>query len=147
LTLHSSYNIKRFGEAGSVDLAVVEDERKEKCRILSRFAERDRWNVDETSFFPSAPPDRSLSTIQMSGKKQSKFRITATVCTNADGSEKFPLHFIGKYKRPRCFNKKDPARMRPPLLYRANKKAWMTSELFSECVQIYLFLSLIQIDH
>lgn len=125
---------RRHGEAASVDLNQVATEKIRMRRILARFATRDRFNVDETSFFPNAPPDRSLCSVQMSGKKKDKFRITATFCTNADGSYKFPVMFIRKSLRPRCFNKKDPARMRPSLYYRANKKAWMTKVLFEESV-------------
>jgi hypothetical protein len=43
---------RRHGEAGSVDTKAVDEER-ERCRkILAKFAPRDRWNFDETSFFP-----------------------------------------------------------------------------------------------
>ena len=39
-------------EAGSVDLATVETEQVQVRGILSKFAPWDRWNFDETSFFP-----------------------------------------------------------------------------------------------
>jgi hypothetical protein len=77
----------------------------------------------------STPPDRVLATKQMSGKKKDKFRITVGVACNADGSEKLPLFFIGKSKKPRCF-KKSPAEH--GFYYRNNKSAWMNGELFEE---------------
>ena len=43
---------RRHGEAGSVDLATVEAEQVRVRGILSKFAPQDRWNFDETSFFP-----------------------------------------------------------------------------------------------
>jgi hypothetical protein len=43
---------RRHGEAGSVDLDAVEVERKRCEEILSKYTPRDRWNFDETSFFP-----------------------------------------------------------------------------------------------
>jgi hypothetical protein len=43
---------RRHGEAGSVDPKAVELERERCHRILAKFAPRDRWNFDETSFFP-----------------------------------------------------------------------------------------------
>jgi len=43
---------RRHGEAGSVDLDAVEIERKRCEEILSKYTPRDRWNFDETSFFP-----------------------------------------------------------------------------------------------
>jgi hypothetical protein len=48
----------------------------------------------------SAPPDQGLASQQMSGKKSSKFRITVGFLCNADGSEKWPIFFIGKSKKP-----------------------------------------------
>ena len=43
---------RRHGEAGSVDLATVEAEQVRVRGILSKFAPRDQWNFNETSFFP-----------------------------------------------------------------------------------------------
>ncbi|XP_076450164.1 uncharacterized protein LOC143286474 isoform X2 [Babylonia areolata] len=42
-----------------------------------------------------------------------------------DGSEKLPLMTIGKFMKPRCFR-----RVKVPVAYKANPKAWMTSEIF-----------------
>ncbi|CAK5275207.1 unnamed protein product [Mycena citricolor] len=123
---------KRHGEAGSVDLEAVEKERKRMRRIMAKYKPEDRWNTDETSFFPSAPPDRTLCAAPVAGQKQDKFRITAVVTCNSTGTEKEPLMFIGKSAKPRAFNRKDPARMHPPSYYRSNKKAWMTGALFDE---------------
>jgi Tc5 transposase DNA-binding domain len=56
--LHSfckTYKIRehrRHGEAGSVDLVAVEAERERCQKILEQFAPRDRFNFDETAFFP-----------------------------------------------------------------------------------------------
>jgi len=49
-----AYNIKehrKHGEAGSVDLEAVEVERRRIAGILEPYAQKDRWNFDETSFF------------------------------------------------------------------------------------------------
>jgi hypothetical protein len=72
----------------------------------------------------------------MSGKKKDKFRITMAFACNADGSERFPPVYIGRSKKPRCFKGRTPAQV--GLYYRSNKKAWMTLELFEECVLITL---------
>jgi DDE superfamily endonuclease len=44
----------------------------------------------------------------MSGKKKDKFHVTIGLACNADGSEKLEPFFIGRSKKPRCFEKKDP---------------------------------------
>uniref|UniRef100_A0A6B0TZ23 Putative tick transposon n=1 Tax=Ixodes ricinus TaxID=34613 RepID=A0A6B0TZ23_IXORI len=59
-----------------------------------------------------------------SGRKVSKERVTVLFCVNMDGSDKRRLFIIGKYKRPRCFKKRECL----PVVYTANGKAWMTQE-------------------
>ncbi len=61
-------------------------------------------------------------------------RISAYVCTNADGSEKLPLAIIGTAKIPRCFRLG-----RPPVPYFSNKTAWSTSQTFQKWFN-YVFL-------
>jgi hypothetical protein len=43
---------KRHGEARSVDLEAVDAEQARCQQITARFAPRDRYNVDETAFYP-----------------------------------------------------------------------------------------------
>lgn len=131
------YKIKEFrrhGEAASVDPTLVETEQKCMWEVLAPFAQKDWWNFDESAFFAFAPPDRGLASKQMSGKKRSKFRISIGFACNADGSEKMPLIFIGKYKQPQCFKKISPTEH--DLYYWNNKKAWMMSVIFEEWVPV-----------
>ena len=126
---------KRHEEAGTVDPAAADAECVRIHEILAAFLPQDRWNFDKSSLFAFAPPDQGLSTKQMKGKKKDKFRLTLGFACNADGSEKLPLFFIGKSKRPQCFKrlkKKTPGD--EGFYYWNNKKAWMTSELFKEWV-------------
>jgi len=123
-----SYQIKEYrqhGEAGSVDVSVVQDERERVSKILSSYHPWDHWNLDETGLFArfvrsvclapwcwhcrfSAPPDHGLTTKQLSGKKREKFQITVTFACNSDGSEKMPAFFIGYSKQLRCFKSRTP---------------------------------------
>jgi len=84
------------GEAGSVDVVHVEQEQERVKGVLGHFNKRDWWNFDETAFFYASCPDRGLSDRQMSGKKQSKKRITVLIGYSATG-EKFQAMFIGKF--------------------------------------------------
>ncbi|GFX11252.1 tigger transposable element-derived protein 6 [Trichonephila clavipes] len=65
-----------------------------------------------------------------------------------DGSEKITPLIIGKSAKPRCFKGINSF----PTKYRSNKKAWMTTELFNECLEnqqnvtISLLTALIIID-
>ena len=55
-------------------------------------------------------------------------RITVLCCANLTGTDKCKLLVIGKSLRPRCFKNINVDNL--PVTYRANKKAWMTSQIF-----------------
>lgn len=74
------------------------------------------------------PPDRGLASVSTPGVKGSKARITVVCVCNADGSDKRHLTFIGRWKSPRCFNKKTPANL--GIDYHSNATSWMTSFIF-----------------
>jgi len=54
----------------------------------------------------------------------------AAVCCNMTGTEKCLLFVTGKLQNPRCFKNVKSL----PVMYKANKRAWMTGELFEEWV-------------
>ena len=129
------HHIKRrmkHGEASSVDIIQVEEELVELRKTLAPYAPQDKYNMDESALYWKASPDRTLASEDLSGTKKEKARITANFCCNADGSDKLPPWFIGTAKRLRCFQQ---ARIRPEnlgIMWRSNKKAWMTSDMFKE---------------
>jgi hypothetical protein len=82
----------------------------------------------------SVSPDQGLAAKQMSGKKVNKFCITVSFACNADGSEKLPIFFIGKSKKPQCFGKGPNKR---GFYYCNNKTAWMTAAYFEESVSYF----------
>ena len=57
-------------------------------------------------------------------------RITIALTANADGSDKLQPFFIGKAKKPRCFDKKSG--QAHGFLHRNNTKVWMTGVFFQE---------------
>ena len=99
-------------------------------RILKEYQPKDIFNADETGFFYKLLPNKTYTYKgdQCSGGKKSKERLTVMVCANMDGSEKSKLLVIGKSLKPRCFKNVNTL----PTEYTANKKAWMTSEVFTE---------------
>ncbi|KAF9221518.1 DDE-domain-containing protein [Gyrodon lividus] len=121
------------GEAASVDQDAVEAERIQCWQLVAKFTPRDSFNVDETGFNPYSPPDRGLTTKQMSGKKKEKFHITIALTCNSDGSEKLKPFFIGKAAKPRCFKQCTPEQR--GFYYWNNKHAWMTGALFEEWIK------------
>ena len=65
--------------------------------------------------------------------KQSKEMLTVLLLENMTGNEKRKLLVIGKAKQPRCFKNVKKLLVR----YVANQKAWMTSKIFREELQLW----------
>ena len=80
-------------------------------------------------------PNRTLARKgeECHGAKKSKERVTLMFCSNADGSEKYPLAVIGKFKNPRCF--KNVTNM--PVHYYAQKNAWMDRYIFKQWLEAF----------
>lgn len=97
--------------------------------IMCKYQPENILNCDESGLFWRMTPDRTLSfkNEKVHGGKQSKERITVLSCVSMTG-EKFPLFVIGKFENPRCFKKV----LHIPVVYHANSKAWMTTDLFRE---------------
>ena len=64
--------------------------------------------------------------------KKQKERVILMSYSSATGMHKLPLMLIGKSANPHCFKNINKAAL--PVLYRAQKNAWMDSYIFSEWV-------------
>ncbi|KAJ2948731.1 hypothetical protein O0L34_g7989 [Tuta absoluta] len=130
---HINYG-KISGEARSVDTNVTHDWiTRVWSKFIEKYAPSDIFNADEAGVFYKLTPDKTLKFKgeKCVGGKLSKERITVLVAANMDGTEKRKLMVIGKSKNPRCF--KNIKKL--PVTYKANKSAWMTSQLFEEEVR------------
>ncbi|KAH9142466.1 hypothetical protein AeRB84_006921 [Aphanomyces euteiches] len=130
------YNIKSrrlYGESASADVSVVESGRAEMLLRTQNFAKADIYNMDETSYFYCSVPTKCMSTKPFNGRKQNKKRITIAITTNASGTCKPPLLFVGPADRPRCFRGATPEELE--VQYASSKKAWMTRSVFGSWVQ------------
>lgn len=88
--------------------------------------------MDETGLFFNCLPDRTLALRgdKCHGGKKAMERLTVVLCCNADGSEKLKPLVIGKFAKPRCM--KNVRMDQLPVVFCANKKAWMTGALFKD---------------
>lgn len=89
------------------------------------------YNADETGLFYKVLPNKTLVSATEAtapGRKISKERITFLACTNASGMHKIKPLVIGKSLNPRAFQNYG----RLPVVYKANKNAWMTLRFFEE---------------
>ena len=90
------------------------------------------YNADESGLYWKALPNKTLAFAhekRAEGYKIKKERITLLLCSNASGSHKLPLLFIGQYKNPRSIRNQKSSL---PLVYKSNKSCWMTKDLFFE---------------
>ena len=89
--------------------------------------------MDETGLFFRALPEKSLAVkgSDCSGGKKSKERITVSLCVNSLGEFEKPL-VIGHALKPRCFRNINPQNL--PVVWTANKKAWMTTAIFTDWI-------------
>ena len=71
--------------------------------------------------------DTTLATETLSGTKKQKARISLAIRSNADGSDKLLLWIIGASMKPRCFAAARVNIDSLDMLWRSNKKAWMTT--------------------
>uniref|UniRef100_A0A8C4XF96 Tigger transposable element-derived protein 4 n=1 Tax=Erpetoichthys calabaricus TaxID=27687 RepID=A0A8C4XF96_ERPCA len=98
--------------------------------IVQDYSPDDVFNADETGLFFKCTPDKTMTFKgePCQGGKKSKEHVTLLLGANMSGLEKLPALLIGKSLKPRCFKNVKSL----PMHYKANKKAWMTSELFSK---------------
>ncbi|KAF0685318.1 Aste57867_22763 [Aphanomyces stellatus] len=129
----SLHMFQLHGEAASADPKIVEDGREVLAAHTSLYDLECIYNMDETGVMYNYQPNTTISNAPRSGSKKDKSRISVVLASNADGSHKLPLTFIGKSKKPRCFGNMNQSAM--AYLYRSNRKAWMTIALFAEWIQ------------
>jgi DDE superfamily endonuclease len=115
----------------------MEEDLKKIREICDLYPLPDIFNMDETSLNYKASPESSLSSQPIPGGKMNKERITANLCCNADGSQKMDPWFIGSAKNPRSFGtgKNHIEVHNLGLVWRYNKKAWMTGNIFREYIR------------
>jgi hypothetical protein len=91
------------------------------------------YNADETGVNFKMLPKKSLASATETsapGHKMKKERITVLFASNASGTHRLPPMCIGKSMKPRALKNIAPNAL--PVFYRAQKSAWMSSDLFEE---------------
>ena len=130
---HQMRYIRAHGEKGSADIKSAEEWTSTILPgLLEEYRPNEVYNADETVLYYRATPDGShcYSHEKISGSKKAMERITVLCCSNLTGTDKCKLLVIGKSLRPRCFKNVNVDNL--PVTYRANKKAWKTSQIFTE---------------
>lgn len=119
------------GESGDVPADVVDDWVQRIPDIVAGYDPKDIFNADETGLCFRALPSKTyaIKGDPCKGTKSAKDRITVLLACSAAGEKLTPL-VIGKSAKPRCFKGREIM----PVTYRHNRKAWMSSVLFTEWI-------------
>lgn len=125
---------KIWSESASVSDNVCTEWKQKLRDLIENYEPKNIFNADETGLFFKCLPDRTMcfKGDACHGGKNSKDRITLFFAANMDGTEKLKPLMIGKSAKPRCFKSIKSF----PMDYRSNKKAWMTSILFDEWLNL-----------
>lgn len=119
------------GEAGAVSEEDINTFKERVKIILQEYEPANVYNADETSLFFRALPNKTLSFKNQKcvGGKLSKERLTVLFCASMAGVKEIPV-VIGKAARPRAFKNIPVAHL--PVIWKSNKRAWMTREIMTE---------------
>lgn len=111
------------GEGGGVDQIAAQSWKANVENICRDYAPENIYNFDESGLFYKSTPKKShlLSSETAQGDKNSKLRLTVALMANFAGNAARPRAF-GRINIETTFN----------LFWRSNKKAWMTTILFTE---------------
>lgn len=119
----------QYERAPDADIAPMSEGLPDLQAIRGAYQSMDIWNANDTDYNYGMSPNQSIARAAQHGRKKNK-RIALLCCTNADGTESFPLFIISTARSPRYFQNKSAAEH--SFDYGHNKKGWMAMPLFSE---------------
>ncbi|CAK9810845.1 Tigger transposable element-derived protein 1 [Anthophora quadrimaculata] len=128
LRRYALHNVKIQGEAASADEAAA----KNYCKVPAKIIDDGGYCPDQTGLFWKKMPSRTFiakSEKIASGFKTAKDRITIILCSNASGARTLKPLIINKILYPRALKGINLAEL--PVHFMANKKAWVTSAIFT----------------
>ena len=124
----------RHEEAGSTP-AEAEEEMRGLQTLAGEYEEENIYNMDESGLFWRMMPSRGLSAQSQPGLKKDKSRISVVFTTNATGTDRLPVWFIGKAQTPRALRNVSVSTVGGQ--WRWNKKAWMNTTITIEWLKLF----------
>lgn len=129
------HNVRIVGESASADKEAASRYPRELSEIIQKGGYKDEqiFNVDETGLFWKKLPSRTFISVNENsspGYKISKDRLTLLLGGNAAGDFKIKPMLVYRAENPRAL--KNLAKNKLPVLWRSNKKAWVTKALFED---------------
>ena len=125
---------RAHGEKGSGDTKSAKEWTSTILPELLEERPNEVYNADETGLYYRATPNGLLWYFhkKLRGFKKAMERITVLCYSNLTRADKCKLLVIGKSLRPRCFKNVNVDNLSIYLSHIANKKVWMTSQIFNE---------------
>ena len=135
LKRNAFHNVKITGETASADEKAAKHYPEQLAKIIQEggYCADQVFNADETGLFWKRMPTRTYiakAEKKASGFKAAKDRVTFLLCSNASGDRMLKPLVINRSLRPRALKGKDLKKL--PVHWMANKKAWVTSAVFTE---------------
>ncbi|UYV82457.1 hypothetical protein LAZ67_21002260 [Cordylochernes scorpioides] len=132
---HSFHNLKIKGEVASADEEAARKYPEKFAKIIKDggYCAHQIFNADETGLFWKKMPTRTYiakSEKNASGFKAAKDRVTLLLCSNASGDRMLKPLLVNRSLKPRALKGKDLNTL--PVHWMANKKAWVTTAIFTE---------------
>ncbi|UYV76289.1 hypothetical protein LAZ67_13003275 [Cordylochernes scorpioides] len=132
---HSFHNLKIKGEVASADEEAARKYPEKLAKIIKDggYCAHQIFNADETGLFWKKMPTRTYiakSEKNASGFKAAKDRVTLLLCSNASGDRMLKPLIVNRSLKPRALKGKDLNTL--PVHWMANKKAWVTTAIFTE---------------
>ncbi|GFS62120.1 tigger transposable element-derived protein 1 [Trichonephila clavipes] len=132
---HSFHNLKIKGEVASADEEAARKYPEKLAKIIKdgEYCAHQVFNADETGLFWKKMPTRTYiakSEKTASGFKAAKDRVTLLLCSNASGDRMLKPLLVNRSLKPRALKGKDLNTL--PVHWMANKKAWVTTAIFTE---------------
>ncbi|GFU27732.1 tigger transposable element-derived protein 1 [Trichonephila clavipes] len=125
----------RESEVASADEEAARKYPEKLAKIIKdgEYCAHQVFNADETGLFWKKMPTRTYiakSEKTASGFKAAKDRVTLLLCSNASGDRMLKPLLVNRSLKPRALKGKDLNTL--PVHWMANKKAWVTTAIFTE---------------
>lgn len=135
LRRNSLHNVKMKGEIAFPDEAVAKEFTAQFAKIIADggYTSDQVWNADKTSVYWKKMPSRTFlakSQRIVEGFRAAKDRVTILLCSNASGDRVLKPLVVNQSLRPRAMKYLDLNKL--PVYWMANKRAWVTTEIFTE---------------
>jgi len=135
------HSVGRHGEAASSDVKAAEEYIKTFDALIAKegYIPQQVFNCDETGLFWKKMPRRTYITAEekkLPGHKPMKDRLTLALCANASGDCKIKPLLVYHSENPRAFKSHKILKEKLHVMWRANAKAWVTRQFFTEWVNL-----------